>query len=141
LKRAAAYWQLDLQSFAPETAYILDLARTCAQITPEMLDTVRNPANDAVDLATLANGKYEKCDSMSSYVSQVARNLPTPQAFNGRGIQLAGPRRPSAWLDGESFTLSIKFTRQPSDPYDANQSYPPFYWIVEVTIRNSSGAR
>jgi len=140
LKRAAAGWHLDPQSFAPESAYIVDLARTCAQITPEMLDSVRNPANDDIDLQKLANGKFRKCDSMNTYVTQAARNLPTPQAFDGRGIELAGPRRPSHWLDGESFTLRVKFSRLRSDPYDASHPYPADFWIVEATIRSSAAA-
>ncbi len=156
LRRAAAHWQLHPQSFAPESAYILDLARTCSQITPEMLDSVRNPADNSIELEKLANGRFKKCDLIRTYVTHqprflvfdlsslraamAARDQAPPGAFDARGIQIAGPRRQSAWLDGESFTLSIQFARLPSDPRDPNEPYPPAYWIVEATISSSSSA-
>lgn len=157
LSRAAADWQLDPQSFAQESAYILDLARTCAEITPEMLDTVRNPANDDIDLQKLANGRFKKCGSIETYAIHqprfqifdlsslsaafAAKNQLPPEAFKDRGINIGGPGRHWGSLDGESFTLRIRFGNLPSDPRNANQPYPAGYWIVEATIRSSSAGR
>ena len=150
LKRAAADWQLDPGGFPEESAYILNLARTCSQITPKMLDTVRNPANDDIDIQKLENGRFKQCDSINTYLvhqprflvfdisslsaAMAARRQAPPGAFEARGIELAGPRRPSGWLDGESIMLQVKFTRLPSDTYDQKQPHPPAYWIFQATI-------
>ena len=131
LRKAALANGLAPETFDGEKAYIIDLVRTCAQVTPAMVQSVTD-AQDRVLLNRLGSGQYKRCNWTFSDVTPYVR---TWDKQKERGIYIMGPRPAGRWPDGHGFTVKILFTRLPTDVPVPTDKLDSRCMIVEAKIQ------
>jgi len=111
VQRAATAAGLDPHSYDKETAYLLDVVRTCGQITPVMVTSVTDRIGYP-DFKKLGPKYGEYCVSIGSPSDRVK----TWNKETERGIvyHLLSVGK-SPWLDGHGFILWASFTQLASD--------------------------
>jgi len=145
IQRAAVARGVNPHNYEKEEASIIDVVRTCAQITPQMASSVTEE-NGQENLDKIGNGQYAVCYSSRWRMEHgqgqfipVSDKVKKWNKETERGIVLwlkvNGPR---GWRDGEGFTLDVLFTGLKSDDAEGDSMAATLadnYSIVNATIR------
>jgi len=114
--RAAAAAGLDVNQYQKETALILAAVRTCAQITPQIANSVTDQSGQEM-LETIGSGEYEACNSgrrqlirRQPYYTSASDKVKTWDSQRERGLVFAINVRGEGWRYGQGFTVEVDFT-------------------------------
>jgi len=144
IQRATSLGGLNFQDYAEDVARIIDVARACGEITPQIAPTLPkfNPSPHPAS-------RYEPCMGTNTNMS----NLRTRSAFDARhqrGLMLQVSPLGGDWRSGQGFVETVRFDNLTFDTYPDPEPGKPIkrpsrddYIIVRANIQplgqNSTG--
>ncbi len=125
--------------YKKEEAYLINLVRSCAAVTPEMVQSA--VINHHGDLSRLDNGRYADCIKIGGDVTTMAGAGSTKEK---RDLYLIGPENLRLAPDGKTIRIDIIFGSLPSDYVGHTGTNSVLYerrLAVEAIIQSESVAK